>query len=59
MWAARWEVQTAQGFEAAVKDGRDTRYWETLRLKLLVLLGPLLISGAWNLGVLMSFTHGT
>jgi len=31
MWAARWQSQTTQGFEAVVMGGHATRCWETLK----------------------------
>lgn len=43
MWAARWQGQTSWGF---VGSGAG----KLLGLKLMVLLGPLSISGAWNFG---------
>lgn len=49
MWAARWQRQTTQGFEAVVR-GATLGAGKHLRLKLLVLLWSLPISGAWNLG---------
>lgn len=44
MWAARWKGQTTWGFVGS-------SVGKLLGLKLMVLLGPLPIPGAWNFGV--------